>query len=217
MPARRATGSKPRVDHEARREAYLRAAARAFLHKGLETATMQDVADEAGAPKVLVYRIFKSRQALLDALLERVLRAFHHAYAQPYTRYGLRVVQIAADAASCPEPFFLVLRYVRAGPSHGPWADALWDTLGGYVQDRWFTPGADVREGADQRARNAAHQMVGPVLDVLLDWIEGNDGLDEAARATWWQRVSREYHHSLRQAYDLGASPRPYDFDLVPS
>ena len=42
--------SKPRVDKEARKADYLRAAARAFLAKGA-AASMQDVADSAGAPK----------------------------------------------------------------------------------------------------------------------------------------------------------------------
>ena len=57
MARRPGRAPKPRVDKEARKADYLRAAAKAFLAKGA-AASMQDVADAAGAPKPVFYRIF---------------------------------------------------------------------------------------------------------------------------------------------------------------
>ena len=63
--------AKPRVDKEARKADYLRAAAKAFLAKGA-AASMQDVADSAGAPKPVFYRIFPSRSDLIESFFQHV-------------------------------------------------------------------------------------------------------------------------------------------------
>ncbi|MCR5876750.1 TetR/AcrR family transcriptional regulator [Phenylobacterium sp. J426] len=211
--ARVGLGSKPRVDREERRELYLRIAAEVFLRKGLNTATMQDVADALGAPKVLIYRIFPNKQALMDALLERVLSAIHDAYAQPYRAYGERVLQIVRTAREHPDLFLLVLRYSRGGAEQNRWRAEIWETFAAYVEARWFLPGEGVAPGAGGRARLAALQVVGPIVDVLINWLEGADGLTDAARAEWWGRVSREYHRALRDAFRLGAPPTRYGFE----
>ena len=64
--AKSGSRAKPRVDKEARRAEYLRAAARAFLTHGA-SASMQDVADAARAPKPVFYRIFPSRAELIES------------------------------------------------------------------------------------------------------------------------------------------------------
>ena len=81
-------GSKPRVNVAERREAYIRIASRVFLERGLGAATMQDVADAAGVPKVLFYRIFSSKKNLLDAILDHVIQGIHEVYAKPLRVYG---------------------------------------------------------------------------------------------------------------------------------
>ena len=79
VPTRR----KPRVDHDARRAEYLSIAARVLLDKGLHAATMRDIAEAAGAAKVLFYRLFPSREALVEAVFERVESEIRHAHDQP--------------------------------------------------------------------------------------------------------------------------------------
>ncbi len=63
-------GPDPRA---ARREQLLRAAAAAFLTAGYEKTSMEDVAKAAGVTRLIVYRIFESKEALYLAVIAAVL------------------------------------------------------------------------------------------------------------------------------------------------
>jgi len=208
---RKGRGSKPRVNVAARREEYIRVASRVFLDKGLGVATMQDVADAAGVPKVLIYRIFQSKQALLDAIRDYVLEHIDQAYQAPIYVYGARAQQIALAARECPEAFLLVFRYAQAGVEQPEWRQALFDIIGDYTLARWFKPGPDAPPGADRRAKYASRLNVGPFIENLIRWIEGEDGLDEETRLYWWGRIQKEFHAASREAFRLGAmTGQPY-------
>ena len=203
-------GSKPRVNVAERRDSYIRVASRVFLEKGLAAATMQDVADAAGVPKVLFYRIFSSKKNLLDAILEYVLQGIHEVYAMPLRAYGERAQEMARAARACPEPFLLVFRYSQAGVEQLDWAEAVTSTIAGYTRDRWYVIGPDAPPGAAQRAEYASRLNTGAFIENMIRWIEGRDGLDEATRLRWWSRIQREYHLSTRQAFRLGTVPEVY-------
>ncbi len=203
-------GSKPRVNVAERREAYIRVASRVFLEKGLAAATMQDVAAAAGVPKVLFYRIFSSKQNLLDAILDYVIQGIHEVYAKPLRVYGERAQEMARAAQACPDPFLLVLRYSQAGVDQLDWAEAVTHTIAGYTRDRWYVIGPDAPPGAAERAEYASRLNTGPFIENMIRWIEGRDGLDEATRLRWWSRIQREYHLSTREAFRLGTVPEVY-------
>ena len=59
-----------------RREDLLAAAARRFVAVGLRKTTMEDVAREARAGKATLYRYFRNKDALIDALLDREAERF---------------------------------------------------------------------------------------------------------------------------------------------
>lgn len=205
-PARRGgPGSKPRVDVAARRGEYIRIAASVLLEKGIGSTTMQDIADRAGVPKVLFYRIFRSKQALLDAIVDEVLTTFHAAYAQRGKTYGNRVIVLANIARQRPEPYLLVLAYVRAGLDQGQWARIVSDTVTQYALERLFVPAPGAPPGAWERAQYAARLWTGPFLDALIAAIENRDGVDDEARMRWWGQIARQYHLSSREAYQLDA------------
>lgn len=204
---RKGRGSKPRVDVAARREAYIRVASRVFLDKGLGAATMQDIADAAGAPKVLIYRIFPSKQALLDAICDFVIERIEAAYQVPVYIYGARAMEIAHAARDCPEVFLLVFRYGQTGIEQPDWAAALRKIIGDYTLTRWYMPGPDAPPGAEERARYASLLNLGPFLETLVRWIEAEDGLDDETRLRWWGRIQREFHLSSREAFRLGTMP----------
>lgn len=205
-------GSKPRVNVPERRETYIRIASRVFLEKGLGGASMQDVADAAGAPKVLFYRIFKSKQHLLDAIRDRVIEGIHEAYASPtaHNIYGARAREIVRLARGCREPFLLVLRYSRAGIEPSDWRRAVEDTISGYTRRRWFAVGPDAPPGAEARADYASRLNVGHFIENLIHWLEDDDGLDETTRLRWWAAIQRQYHQSSREAFRLGTVPSNY-------
>lgn len=203
-------GSKPRVNVAERREAFLLAACQAFLEKGVGTATMQDVADAAGVPKILIYRIFRSKQALLDAIRDRVIAKIHEVWAEPAYTYGARLRGMAQAAREQPEPFLLVFRYSQAGVEGLDWRKAVEDAMSAYTLDRWFRIGPDAPPGAEARAEYASRLNVGQFIEMIIRWIEGGDGLDEDARFRWSARIQREFHLATREAFQLGTVELKY-------
>lgn len=67
---------------EARRALLLDAAASVFADKGLTGASMRAIASRAGCTTGAIYPIFKSKEAIYAALLERSLRALDEAVHQ---------------------------------------------------------------------------------------------------------------------------------------
>ncbi len=191
---------KPRVDTVARRDEYVRIAARVLLEKGLHAATMRDIADAAGAAKVLVYRLFPSREALIESVFDRVADAIEAAYAAPWEGYGSMVARVLETAREEPAPFLLVFRNCRAGQ---PEWEARLRLLLARTSLPLFTPGPDAPAGADERAVKAAGALFGLFLDSMIRWLEDSDGLTDAERIRWWGRMVRENRAAGREAYRL--------------
>jgi AcrR family transcriptional regulator len=70
---RRTPAKAERLPREERRAQIVRAAARAFLRGGFDGTSMEDVAREAGVTRLIVYRIFESKEDLYRAVLEGVV------------------------------------------------------------------------------------------------------------------------------------------------
>lgn len=62
-----------RLTHADRRTSILEAATTAFAAKGFDGARTLEIAEAAGVSEALVYRHFPSKQALYDAVLERLI------------------------------------------------------------------------------------------------------------------------------------------------
>lgn len=65
------------VDREVKREEILEAALTAFARKGFSNTRIEDVSEEAGIAKGLVYRYFKNKDELFFALYDQVRKKFH--------------------------------------------------------------------------------------------------------------------------------------------
>src|ERR1700690_261251 len=61
------------VAHAVRRDAFLDAATHLIQSKGYEEMSLQDVFDELGASKGAFYRYFDSKEALLAAVVDRMV------------------------------------------------------------------------------------------------------------------------------------------------
>ena len=71
------------IDEQARERAILDVTAQLLLRHGYNKVTMSDVADAVGLNRRLVYLLFPSKDALIQALLLREL----NSYAQVWNRY----------------------------------------------------------------------------------------------------------------------------------
>jgi AcrR family transcriptional regulator len=111
--------TRERLTAAARRETILDAAADAFGRMGYEATRMDDVAKGAGIAKGLLYKHFRSKDALFEALLDRQGAAYTEE---------LRQALAEVDLTHEPEEGLrrgmeLWIRQVAAGPSEFNFAD----------------------------------------------------------------------------------------------
>ncbi|OYX69772.1 MAG: TetR family transcriptional regulator [Caulobacter sp. 32-67-35] len=171
---------KPRVDRDARAQAVLDAAVMVFAEKGLNAATMQDIADRVCMAKILIYRLYPSRQALIDALFSDILTAIETIAAEPWGGYGSGMAALIELGRARPALFLLLLREARGGPETLPWATACDALLSGLTEPFVAAPG-----------------------------IERNDGMTDAARIKWFGDMVRAWRMATREALGLPDAPEP--------
>ncbi|MFT3725413.1 MAG: TetR/AcrR family transcriptional regulator [Hyphomonadaceae bacterium] len=193
--------SKPRVDKEARKAEYLRAAARAFLAKGA-SASMQDVADAAGAPKPVFYRIFPSRAELIEALFQHIHDTIVRTQQGKWDGYGWALRVLYLEAKKEPEIFLAALKTFRGDPALEPLRDGLL-TLVHQQASKFFEPTPGAPAGAKERIAFASKSMSSLVFDTLVTWLENTDGLTDEKRFVWYGRIIREWRKATREAYEL--------------
>jgi len=207
--AKRASRAKPRVDKAARRAEYLRAAAYAFLIRGA-SASMQDVADAAGAPKPVFYRIFPSRAELIETLFAHVHSTIVKTQQGKWDGHGWALRVVYLEAKKDREIFLVVLKTFGGDPALAPLREKLLDLV--YRQAaKFFAPADGAPSGQPDRTARASRTMTGLMFDTLVAWLEDNDGLTDEKRFVWWGRIVREWHLATREAYDLDAPERRAD------
>lgn len=193
---------KPRVDAAARRAEYIDVAARVMLEKGLHGATMRDFAEAAGAAKILFYRLFPSRDAIVEAVFQRVEDAVIAAYRETWQGYGSMVARVLEQARQDPAPFLVVLKNCGGGADRSDWGDRL-RAIFNERSRPLFEPKPGAPDGAEDRAGLAGGSLFGLWVDRMIVWLEERDGLDDATRIRWWSRIVREWRLASREAFRL--------------
>jgi AcrR family transcriptional regulator len=202
-PAKAAPRTRPRVDRAARKAEYLRAAAAVFLAKGA-AASMQDVADAAGAPKPVFYRIFPSRADLIDALHQHVYDVIIETQKGEWDGYGWALKVLYKAAKPDREIFLVVLKTFRGDPALEPWRQRLLDVIQSLAL-KFFQPEEGAPPGGLARGKRASTTLGSMSFDTLVSWLEDRDGLPDEARFIWWGRIIREWRKATREAFQLDA------------
>jgi AcrR family transcriptional regulator len=199
--------SKPRVDKEARKADYLRAAARAFLARGA-SASMQDVADAAGAPKPVFYRIFPSRAELIDALFRHVEETLIRTQQTKWEGYGWALRVFYLEAKKDPEIFLAALKTFSGDPALAHHRVRLQGLVHAQATN-FFQPSEGAPPGPPDRTAKASRTMTNLMFDTLVTWLENTDGLTDERRFVWYGRIIREWRLAMREAYELDPPERP--------
>jgi AcrR family transcriptional regulator len=192
---------KPRVDREARKAEYLRAAARAFLAKG-SVASMQDVADAAGAPKPVFYRIFPSRAELIDSFYQHVHDVILETQKGQWDGYGWALRVLYLEAKKEPEIFLVALKTFRGDPSLDHWREKLQNLVHAQAVN-FFQPAPGVAPVSAEKIKQASRSMNALFFETLVAWLEDRDGLSDEQRFKWYGRIIREWRKATREAYEL--------------
>lgn len=192
---------KPRVDREARKSEYLHAAAHAFLEYGA-AASMQDIADRAGAPKPVFYRIFPSRVDLIDALFQHVHDTIVRTQQGEWDGYGWALKVLYQEAKQDKDIFLVVLNTFRGEPALDGWRQRLMTVIQQQAV-ALFQPAEGAPSGAEQRAVRASKTLSSLFFDTLITWLEDRDGLTDEARFKWWGKIIKEWRKATREAFAL--------------
>ncbi len=198
---------KPRVNKEARKADYLRAAARTFLARGA-AASMQEIADAAGAPKPVFYRIFLSRADLIEALFQHVHDTIVTTHQGKWDGYGWALRVLYLEAKKDPEIFLVVLKTFESDPTL---AEAR-ERLHALIHKRamgFFAPAEGAPPGAADRTEKASRTLTSLMFDTLVNWLEDTDGLSDEKRFVWYGRIIREWRKATREAYELDPPGKP--------
>jgi AcrR family transcriptional regulator len=193
---------KPRVDRSARQADYVRIAADVLYERGLQRASMQEIADRAGVAKILIYRQFPSKEALLAAIFEEVLHEIRAVYDRPWPGYGAGLMEVLRRARNNRAAYLLLLRDSRSDPEARRWYE-IYEARQIAPFMVFLKPADGAPAGAEGRARIAAHTLVGIVTETLINWIEDRDGLDDDARVRWFGHIVREWRRVTRVVYRL--------------
>lgn len=125
----------PRVE---RRAQLIRAAAAAFLERGFDGTSMDDVAQEAGVSRLIVYRNFESKPTLYRAVLDSVLLDL----AAQFTDVDLETVRergavhmMLPVARRHPDAFRLLWRHAWHEPDFADQSDILRERVTYYARE----------------------------------------------------------------------------------
>ena len=193
---------KPRVDKAARGLAVLEAAVEVFAEKGLQVATMQDVADRMGVAKILIYRLYPSRQSLIDALFGDMLARIQAEAGRPWGGYGSSIARLVAMSRANPKLALLLLRDARGAPEAVAWREALEVLLTDLIEP-FVAPPPDAADAQRATCRHAARTFMPFVIEAWAAGIEGSDGMDDEARTRWFGEIVKAWREATYAAAGL--------------
>jgi AcrR family transcriptional regulator len=165
-----------RLRRSARREQILAAATRAFARSGFAATSLDDVADEAGVSRVILYRHFESKADLYRAVLDRASARLAAAVgAADYTPES--VDALLAAAAEDPAGFRLLFRHAAREPEFRQQMDAFQASMVGVAYHQLAEMIPD-----PSWARWAARLAPIVTVEAVLSWLDvGQPDREEAA------------------------------------
>lgn len=208
VPRGRPGQPKPRVDKAARGLAVLEAAVEVFAEKGLQVATMQDVADRMGVAKILIYRLYPSRQSLIDALFGDMLARIEAEAGRPWGGYGSSIARLVTMSRLNPKLALLLLRDARGAPEAIAWRAAL-EALLTQLIEPFVAPTPEASETQRATCRHAARTFMPFVIEAWAAGVEETDGMDDETRTRWFGEIVRAWREATYQAAGLTPPPLP--------
>lgn len=167
------TKTAQRLPRKQRRDAILRAAARAFASHGYAQTSMDDIAEEAGVTKLILYRHFVSKQDLYAQVVESVASRVGAAISAGEERgefYGLHARALLSVARADPEGFRLLWRHAAREREFAGRVESLRSEIVEYAGTRISGIVAD-----PTFRRWAAEVILGFLVTSVLTWLDEGD------------------------------------------
>jgi len=113
-----------RMRRAERREQILASATRAFARAGFAATSLDDIADEAGITRVILYRHFASKTDLYGAALDRFCALLGEYIREPVGGFTDSSIDALVRAAAAePDGFRLLFQHAAREPEFRAWAE----------------------------------------------------------------------------------------------
>lgn len=193
---------RARIDHLQRQADIVRAGAAVFRERGLRDGTMDDVAARVGVSKVIVYRSFPSKDALIGAIFADVIAALEALKAEPWGGYAAGTVGTLAAARERPDAFLLLYRDCRSDPLYRHHFERLQNL---YVD--WLMGFFESERGQTslraQRADMAVRDLTGFLFEALANWLLTGAPAEDATFAAWIGDMIRGWRWATEQRWGI--------------
>jgi AcrR family transcriptional regulator len=160
-----------------RRVQLLRSAAAAFVQGGYDGTSMEDVAVSAGVTRLIVYRIFGSKddlyRAVLTSVVDRLGEEFAELAPEPDPDGRIRIsARMLRVARADPDGFRLLWRHAEHEPLFAAEAQAFRETATRFAESMLGQLGS-IRDPTFRRW--AATTLVAHVHDAICNWLDHGD------------------------------------------
>lgn len=205
----------PRSEREAeRREHFMRVAASVFREHGLGGATMEQIAAAAGVTKVVLYRRFASKDALILAIFGEAVRRLRLEDAKPWTGYGGGMRKALAAARSFEDGFILLVRHGNQHPAYRASHAALRERTGQRLRALlWYPDRPPPRSQRPALLELALDPMISFCNDALAYWVEKGDPPKDEHFIRWCGQMIRAWRHNAAELLNLDSPDQEWPFD----
>jgi AcrR family transcriptional regulator len=170
-----------RLPRAARRAQIIETAAGAFLHTGFDGTSMDDVAEAAGISRLLIYRIFETKEQLYRAVLSSITDEFVAEFealdlAEIRRRGGIVRIMLGI-ARRHPDAFRLLWRHAAHEPAFATFSHRFRTVLAEYTENVVILSGRAI----DRRmVRWCATSLAAHLLEGMSSWLDhGDPALDD--------------------------------------
>jgi len=165
-----------RLPRAARRTQIIETAAGAFLRAGFDGTSMEDVAEAAGISRLLIYRIFETKdqlyRAVLSAVTDEMLAEFEELDLAEIRRRGGIVRIMLGIARRHPDAFRLLWRHAAHEPAFAAFSDRFRSVVTEYAEGFITVTGRSI----DARMmRWCATGLAAQLLDGMSSWLDHGD------------------------------------------
>lgn len=192
----------------------MRVAARVFRQHGLAGATMEQVAAAAGVTKVVLYRRFPSKDALIQAIFAETLRRLKAEDVKAWRGYGNGMRKSLSAARSFEDGFILLVRHGDQDPAYQAAHAALRKRTGQRLRALLWYP--DRPPPSAQRPallELSLEPMISFCNDALAYWVEKGDPARDEHFVRWCGQMMRAWRHNAAELLNLDSPEQEWPFD----
>ncbi len=197
-----------------RREHFMRVAAAVFREHGLGGATMEQVAAAAGVTKMVLYRRFASKEALIQAIFSEVMRRLKVGDGGPWRGYGAGMRRSLAAARSFQDGFLLLVRQGGQHPAYQPIQAEMRRRTGQRLRGLlWYPDPPPPRAERPALLDLSLEPTISFCNEALAYWLEHGQPSRDELYLRWYAQMMQAWRHNAAELLNLDSPEQDWPFD----